>query len=67
MIPHLRYCQGFAVVHYGFALDAFRSETKIPLSGDSGASSTLAQLGLNLSPTSQKSRRLVRRSLKSED
>jgi len=29
----------------GFALDAARSETKIPLSGESGASSTFAQLG----------------------
>ena len=23
MIPHLLRCQGFAVVHYGFTLDAF--------------------------------------------
>ena len=38
MIPHLRRCQGFAVVYYGVALGRLGS----------GASSTFAQLGFKI-------------------
>ncbi len=54
MPPHLLRCQGLAVDDYSLTsaelsrcppLDAFRSETKIPLAGEAGAPSTFAQLG----------------------
>jgi len=47
MAPHLLRCQGFAVNYYSCTLDAnaFRSETKIPLSGGSAAPSTFATIG----------------------
>jgi len=48
-MPHILCYQGFAVDDYGLTLDAFRSETKIQLSGESGASSTFAQLRYELS------------------
>jgi hypothetical protein len=45
MIAHLLRYQGLAVDDYDFASDAFRSETKIPLSGEFGLSSAFAHLG----------------------
>jgi len=54
-MPHLLRCQGLAVKYYGLTsaelsrcppLDAFRSETKIPLAGGYGASSAFATTGL---------------------
>jgi len=44
IIPHLLCYQRLAVDDYGFALDAARSKTEIPLSGGYRASSAFAQL-----------------------
>ena len=45
MIPHLLRYQSLAVADYSCGFDAFRSETKIPLSGGPAVSSAFATLG----------------------